>query len=255
MGKFGLRYHLAAFLTLFPLVGQSAPLTPNEGAISFIGTLTDGDGKPGSFAIEAELKDGDFIGRGRIVTSDHTVRGDITQGFLENGRCSIRIESGRAHGDISGKCDSDKIDGQFETFYPGSGSKLGAVSGMVRTTAEPAADEDVPLPTVKLTCVFQDRKVSFKWGEPIQYSLAFSNLGSLTLTPEGLYKAGTSTEGQFVRIGDKIRLVSGTWSGAIGSIERDRSGEPAVIFYIEKNRGPDGTHLVDPYTTHCTQAR
>ncbi|MEP9371633.1 hypothetical protein [Mesorhizobium sp. KR1-2] len=250
-----MRCRLAALLLIFPLVAQAAPLTPNEGAVAFTGTLTDGDDKSGSFTIEALLKDGDFTGRGRIVTSDYTVEGNITQGFLENGRCSIRIESGRAHGDISGKCDSDKIEGQFETFYPGGGTKLGMASGTGQTMGGSAAAEAVPLPTAKLTCAYQDRKVSFKWGEPIQYSLSFSNMGSLTLTPTGSYSSGSSAEGRFVRTGDKIKLVSGPWAGAVGSVERDRSGEPAVIFHIEENLRPDGAHLVDPYTTRCTRSR
>ena len=78
---------------------------------------------------------------------------------------------------------------------------------------------------------------------------------SLTLAAGGTYRAGTQSSGRFVREGNAIRLTSRAWSGALGTLKPDRSGQPAVVFYIDQNRPPDGVHIVDPFTTRCTSPR
>lgn len=242
-------------LALAPAV-HATPLTPSQGAVAYSGTTTDSDGAVGSFAVEATLKEGGFSGQGRIVTGEAVVEGALLKrSYLENGKCYFHLENGRARAEFGGPCDSTRIEGRFEIFHPAAGMKIGKIAGAGKAAAAPTGANSVPLPTAKLTCAYQDRKIGIRWGEATQYSLAFSNMGSLTLSPAGTYRAGASAQGRYVRNGDKIQLSSGPWAGAIGTIERDRSGEPAIVFHIEENRRPDGVHRVDPYTTRCTKAR
>ncbi|WP_207458983.1 hypothetical protein [Azospirillum sp. SYSU D00513] len=257
-----MRYCLAFGLSVAALAVSTAPLTAapltaDQGAVAFSGSLTDSGGRPGDFAVEATLAKGDFTGRGRITTSGYSVEGPIVRGYLENGRCSIRIENGRSRGEISGTCDTDRIGGRFETFHPGGGLLTGTVAGTARAAGveDRPAGQDIPLPTAKLTCAYQDRKIGVGLGETTQYSLAYSNMVSLTLTASGTYAVGSGGTGQFARSGNKLTLTSGPYEGAVGTVELDRSGEPAVLFLREENETPAGVHRVDPYTTRCTRAR
>jgi len=177
------------------------------------------------------------------------------QSYLENGKCYFRIEQGRARAEVGGQCDSTGFEGRFDAFLPGQGAATGQHKGVIQLQGGGAATAKAgTLPAAKLSCAYQDRKFSAKWGEATQYSLAFSNMGTLTLSGSR-YTAGMSS-GSFERVGaNKIRLTSGTWKDAVGTLEPDRSGRPAVIFHIEENRRPDGVHVVDPYTTRCTEAR
>lgn len=123
------------------------------------------------------------------------------------------------------------------------------------TVAAPAAAPG-RLPDGTLVCAFSAPKIGLQGGEAAQYSLLFSAMGSLTLHPAGSYSASRQTAGRFVRVGgDKIRLTSGTWAGALGTLESDRSGAPAVVFHRDENRRQDGVHIIDPYTTRCTKPR
>lgn len=110
------------------------------------------------------------------------------------------------------------------------------------------------LPAYKLICFYTDLKISFRPGEATQSSLSFSNMGSLQFSG-GAYVAGSGGRGSFVRSGNQVRFTSGTWAGAVGTLETDRSGEPAVVFRIEENRRPNGVHIIDPYTTRCSASR
>jgi hypothetical protein len=177
--------------------------------------------------------------------------------YLENGGCHFYFENGRARAQISGKCDDTGLDGRFETFIPDAGGNTGSAKGALVLSAGAAPQESAGrLPKGKLGCGFNEPKMSFKLGETTQYSLQYSNLASLTLEPAGAYSAGTQARGRFVAAaGGKIRLTSGPWAGALGVLENDRSGSPAVVFHIEENRRPDGVHIVDPYTTRCTKPR
>jgi hypothetical protein len=79
-------------------------------------------------------------------------------------------------------------------------------------------------------------------------------MSALTLEPDGTYRTASSSGGYAVAA-DRILLTSGAFAGAVGRLELDRSGDPAVVFHKSENRGPDGIPLIDPETTHCTQAR
>lgn len=235
------------------------PLSPNSGALTLVGEIRDSDGGQGEFRISATLSGGDFRGTLRLTLDGQTVEAPLipTRSYLENGKCYFRAESGRARAELGGPCDTAAIRGTFETFMPGKGLSNGIMSGRVQgaaVPASPAAAQVGILPTARLTCAYQDRRIGVGMGEATQYSLAYSNMGSLTLEAGGAYRTASSG-GRFTRAGDKIRLTSGAWAGAVGTLEPDRSGEPAVVFHIEENRRANGVHLVDPYTTRCTRAR
>lgn len=232
------------------------PLSPDSGTLTLAGEIRDSDGGQGEFRISATLSGGDFRGTLRLTLDGQTVEAPLIPAlsFLENGKCYFRAESGRARAELGGPCDTAAIRGTFETFMPGEGLSNGIMSGRVQSAAVPAAARTSVLPTARLTCAYQDRRIGVGMGEATQYSLAYSNMVSLTLDPAGAYRTA-SGGGRFTRAGDKIRLTSGAWAGAVGTLEPDRSGEPAVVFHIEENRRANGVHVVDPYTTRCTQAR
>jgi hypothetical protein len=247
---------LAALLITMPAL--AAPLGPNTGPVSVTGTASDHDGNKGSFSIEAVLKDGNFTGTGHLAVGKTAVDGPLNSklSYFENGKCYFRWEAGRARAAISGACDNAALTGgRLESFSPDDGSKNGEAEGRVMAgggaTVKPAATS--ALPTAKLTCAYTDRRIGVA-GASTQYSLAFSNMVSLTLTPAGGYRTAKGG-GNFSRSGDKIHLAGGPFDGAVGTLEADRSGAPAVVFHIEENRRPSGVHVVDPYTTRCTQAR
>lgn len=244
----------AALLLSAPAV--AAPLTPDSGPLSASGVLQDGSGGQGRFSISASLKGGTFTGTMRLSIGDQSFEGPLVAGgsFLENGRCNFRAENGRARAEVGGPCDSALLRGRFETFLPGDGLRTGAMDGqIVLTRASAPVLAGAVLPVAKLTCAYQDRRIGVGMGQATEYSLSFSNMVSLTLSPAGTYVAGKSS-GRFTRNGAKIRLTSGPWAGAVGTLEPDRSGRPAVVFHIEENRRPDGVHIVDPYTTRCTES-
>jgi hypothetical protein len=248
----------AMLLMLGAASAAAAPLTANSGAIAAKGELADGGRVVGSFTVQAVLRDGNFSGTGTLVAGGSTVSGALVdkRSYFENGRCYFRIENGRAHAEVSGKCDSAGMEGRFQSFIPdgamGSGS---AKASFVLAGGAPAV-QAARLPSGKLTCAYNEPKIGIRMGEITQYNLRFSNLASLTLDPAGTYVAGNGARGRFTQVaGGKIRLVSGPWEGATGALENDRSGAPAVVFHIEENRRPDGIHIVDPYSTHCTTAR
>lgn len=242
----------------FSTAAQAAPLTPNSGALQATGSVTDGGGQQGQFSVQATLKGGAFTGSGRLTIGGKSVEGALIPGrsYLENGQCQFYFENGRARAQVGGRCDSTTLTGKYEAFIPGEGLQLGAMSGRIvlGTPAAPARAGG-QLPTGKLTCAYNDRRLAAGFGETTQYSVAFSNMVSLTLSPAGTYTAGSGGGGRFVRSGDKIRLTTGTWAGAVGLLEPDRSGEPAVVFKIDENRRANGVHIVDPQTTRCTRAR
>ncbi|MGB3809902.1 MAG: hypothetical protein WA943_07370 [Parvibaculum sp.] len=249
----------AAMLSLcLPAAAEAVALAPNSGAMTLSGIVDTGGGAGGKFFISATLKGGDFTGTMRVSVGGQSFEAALmpSRSYFENGKCYFRAESGRARAEIGGPCDSASIKGRFEAFLPGEGMMGGSAEGQVQLAggSAPAAAATGVLPKVKLTCAYQDRKIGVGLGKPTEYSLAYSNMVSLVVSPSGKYTAGKSG-GQFTRDGDKIRLTSGTWAGAVGTLEADRSGRPAVVFHIEENRRPDGVHIVDPYTTRCTQAR
>lgn len=239
-------------------LAEAAPLTPNSGSLTATGVITDGDGDRGEFSVKATLKQGNFVGSGRLTLGGQVVEGPLIVGrsYLENGQCHFYFESGRARAEVGGRCDSTTLTGKFETFIPGEGLQLGSMTGRIQLgSPSAAAPRAGALPSGKLTCAYNNRRFAAGLGETTQYSLAFSNIVSLTLNAAGTYGVGSGGGGRFVRSGDRLRFTSGALAGAIGSLQPDRSGAPAVVFEIDQNRRADGVHIVDPYTTRCTTAR
>ena len=248
---------VTAAVFFFASVAWAVPLGPNAGALTVTGTANDHDGNKGSFSIQAILKGGNFTGTGHLAVGAMTVDGSLDPklSYFENGKCYFRWEAGKARAAISGACDSAALTaGRMESFTPDDGGKNGEAEGRI----DGAASATVPvassgtIPAPKLTCAFTDRRIGVA-GATTQYSLAHSNMATLALSAGGYRTANGA--GTFSRSGDKIRLAGGPFDGAIGTLEADRSGAPAVVFHIEENRGPNGVHIVDPYTTRCTQAR
>lgn len=246
---------LAAAVWLLAPGAQAAPLTPASGALTVNGSM---DGI-GSFTIQATLQGGNFTGNASFEIGGQTLAAALlpTRSYFENGKCYFRIENNRARAELGGPCDSNQFSGRFESFIPGQGMQGGNFKGQVRLAAQPApvAPSGNTLPGGKLTCAYNEALRSFKLGETTQYQLRYSNMPSLTLSANGSYRAGSQSGGSFVREGQQIRLTSGPWSGALGTLEPDRSGQPAVVFYIDQNRRANGVHIVDPYTTRCTSPR
>ncbi|URW74886.1 hypothetical protein M9980_09945 [Sphingomonas donggukensis] len=111
------------------------------------------------------------------------------------------------------------------------------------------------IPAATLTCAWMERIGGIVAGQDFHDELRFSNMGTLTLGANGSYRTAHAA-GRYVRAGgDTIRLVSGPFSGAVGHLQRDRSGEPAVYFEREENRDARGVHIVDPGRTSCTVPR
>jgi hypothetical protein len=237
----------------------AAPLGPNTGAVTVTGTANDHDGHKGSFSIQAVLSGGNFTGTGHFAVGNAVVDGalDPKLSYFENGRCAFRWESGKARASVSGACDSAALTrGRMESFTPDDGARNGEAEGSIvlgKAGAPLAAAANLPLPTAKLTCAYQERRIA-AGNVDTQYSLAISNMASLTLSPAGAYRTANGA-GRFTRSGNQVRLAGGPFDGALGTLEADRSGAPAVIFHIEENRRPGGVHIVDPYTTRCTRAR
>ncbi len=246
---------LTALLWLLGSIAQAAPLTPNSGALSARGSLNG----LGSFTLQATLQGGHFTGNATFAIEGQTLTAALMpqRSYVENGKCYFRIESNRARAELAGPCDSSSFSGRFESFIPGQGLRGGDFKGQVQlaTQAPPATQTGNTLPGGKLSCAYHEAVRSFALGETTQYQLRYSNMPSLTLSANGSYRAGAQAGGNFVREGGQIRLTSGPWSGALGTLEPDRSGQPAVVFYIDQNRRANGVHIVDPYTTHCTRPR
>jgi hypothetical protein len=249
---------LCASALLTSWAASAAPLTPNAGAVTMAGSITGNGNAAGKFTVQAVLRQGNFTGTGTLEIGGEVVSGPLVEkrSYLENGKCYFRFENGRSHAGISGKCDSAGLDGRFEALLPTGEMNAGpAKASFALAGGAPVPEPAANVPTGKLVCAFNEPKIGVRMGELTQYSLRYSNMVSLTLASGGSYAAGNNGRGSYVIQGGKVRLTSGTWAGAVGSLENDRSGAPAVVFHIEDNRRADGVHIVDLYTTHCTAPR
>jgi hypothetical protein len=241
-------------------LAQGAPVTPNLGAVHGEGVLSDNDGASGTWTIDAVLSGGDFTGTGSATLGGVSVQGPLSKGgsYLENGKCYFKIENGRQRIEIGGPCTTQSISGRASGFVAGD-SLVGTASGVLRfgkaaTRTGAAAPSAGTLPTAKLTCAWMERVGGNVAGDLPDYQLRNSNMVTLTLTPSGTYRTN-SASGKFVREGDRIRLTSGAFAGAVGRLQPDRSGQPAVYFERDENRRANGVHIVDPARTACTLAR
>ena len=255
----------AAILAAAPalVLAQSAPpaggvVTPNAGAFTGRGTLADNDGNAGTWVVDATLKAGVFTGTATIAIARTTVTAPLhpRRSYLENGKCYFAVEKDRFHMEFGGPCTTKGVAGRMGGFVPGTGSLNGTMTGTFAFGA--AAARNAPakgvLPTAKLTCAWMERIGGNVAGDLPRYELRFSNMATLTLSPAGTYRTA-NTSGRFVRQGDTIKLTSGQFAGAVGRLEPDKSGRPAVYFERDENRRPNGVHIVDPARTSCTVAR
>lgn len=255
---------LAAAPALAQVTPSGAPVGPNAGAVSGQGTLSDHDGNQGTWRVEGVLSQGNFTGTGTVEIAGQTVSGPLAKGqsYLENGKCYFEIEQGRSHVHLGGPCTTTAIAGLLGGFVAGTeyGTVNGTMSGTLRfgsagaTAAAAKSTGSGVLPTRKLTCAFMDRVGGNVAGDMPDYQLHYSAMVTLTLSPAGRYATNVGG-GAFVREGDAVRLTGGPFAGAVGRLQADRSGEPAVYFERAENRRADGSFIIDPGRTACTVAR
>jgi hypothetical protein len=246
----------AAAMLMLAGAAAAAPLSPNQGAVAITGALEDGAGNRGEYQVQAVLKEGYFTGTGRISIAGQVLEAPLhaRRSYYENGRCVFYWERDRARAELYGPCDSaghgvpDK--GGFDAFLPGQGVLVGKASGKVVLSGGVRAPPAPALPVARLSCAYQERTVSFRAGETMQFGAIVSQ-GALTLRPGGVYVAGSSnTPGRYARTGDKVRFTSGPWAGAVATLEPDSAGKPALTFDREENAAAG---RVLPQTTRCVQ--
>lgn len=237
-----MRFGPLAFLVVFLLVPHASfatTLTPNQGAVKFRLLITRGDGMGASIDLNLTLAGGDFTGQASISPRTKLDFSGSVKGYFENGRCFLKVDgpNGRTL-ELSGACTSDSYSGRFESH--GRGDRVsGEFKGIAAAAPAAAVNRSqISLPTTKLICGYM------KHTGTSQYELAFSNMGSITLTANGTYVAGTGVRGNYVREGDKLRLTSGNWKGYVADVDLDRSGDPKLVF-----------RSIDPGITSCTIPR
>src|SRR5690606_24737052 len=144
------------------------------------------------------------------------------------------------------------IDGYFE----GGASVTGTFTGTLRwgPLAAGASPPAGALPTPRLLWGCRERNGGNGAGGRAHYVPRPSLSSCLQLSAVGTSRTQQGA-GRFSREGAAIRLASGPWAGALGRLEPDDSGEPAVYFEREDNRRADGTPIVDPYRTFCVSQR
>lgn len=257
----------ASALLAATAVAQPAPpagpaVTPNAGAVTGKGTLSESGGASlGTWAVDAVLKDGNFSGALTVTIKGATLTLPLktSQSFLENGKCYFYGEQGRARVEIGGPCTMNGVSGRLSGFVPQNDiySLTGFMQGSLafgRAGGPPTKTAAAVLPTNKLVCAWMERIGGNVAGDLARYELRNSNMATLTLSPSGTYRTA-SASGVFKREGDTIRLTSGAFAGAVGRLQPDRSGKPAVYFEVAENRRANGAHIVDPARTSCTTAR
>lgn len=248
-----------------PVFAQAAPpagppLNVNSGAFTGAGQLTDSSGRSiGKWSITATLKGGQFTGSGVAIINGTTAALPLNPrlSYFENGKCYFGLEQGRSHLSLGGPCTANGVSGRLNGFLSegGVGSVTGLMSGTLKFgSAAASAPAAGVLPTAKLICAWMERIGGNFGGQDYHYELRYSNMASLTLNPGGTYRTA-NTSGNFVRQGNTIRLTSGQFAGAVGHLEPDKSGQPAVYFERDENRRPNGVHIVDPARTSCTVKR
>jgi hypothetical protein len=251
--------YLAAAAALVAAPALAGPLSPNAGAFTGEGTLNDHDGNKGTWQASGALKGGNFTGSVSIVLGGNALTVMLQPGpaYLENGFCVLKGENGRNRFELRGKCDATTFGpGTIGGYFDGDRNFNGEFSGALHwgAAAVKAAAKGASLPTARLTCAYMERVGGVVAGDLGTREIRPSALGTLTLSPGGSYVARNGA-GRFVREGDSIRLTSGPWAGARGTLMADRSGEPAVYFELDDNRRADGSYIVDPWRTSCTRAR
>ena len=231
------------------------------GPVTGSGTLTDRDGRPiGTWAVDARLAGGKFTGRASVTIRNQSFSAALRpeQSYLENGRCVFDWAEDRARAEISGPCTSNGIGGFLNAFIPTGEiySVSGYASGQLKWGAPGRAPAAGIVPTARLTCAYMERVGgNVIGGGAATYELRYSNMGFLELGAGGIYRTA-NTSGRWVRgAGNSIRLTSGQFAGAVGRLEPDKSGAPAVFFELAENKDARGIPVVDVYRTSCTAKR
>jgi hypothetical protein len=240
-----------------------APIGPNAGAVSGGGTLTDTGGKPiGTWAVTATLAAGKFSGTGTVTIAGQTFSAPLNaaRSFVENSRCVFAWEQGRARAEVSGPCTTGGLGGYLSAFIPAGEiySVTGFAAGQLKWGGAgakgPAALGAAPsgvVPTGRLGCGYMERVGGNVAGDLPRYEYRVSNMGFLQLGAGGTYQTA-HTSGRWVRAGgNAIKLVGGQFAGAIGRLQPDNSGAPAVYFERDENRDARGVPIVDVYRTFC----
>lgn len=235
----------------------AAPLSPDAGDFAGEGTLDDGEAQ-GTWQAGGTLADGEISGTLTVEFGGKAMAVTMRPGpaFMENGRCILKGEEGRNRFELSGECDSERFGpGYMSGYFDGGPSVSGRFAGTLRwgaaATQAPAAGT---LPTARLLCGYRERIGGIAAGDIATYENRPSLMGFLELSPGGTYRTQQGG-GRFTREGNAVRLADGPWAGALGRLEPDNAGEPAVYFEREDNRRADGTPIVDPYRTFCVKQR
>lgn len=245
----------ALLLAAAPAAAQQ--LSPDAGAFTGEGQLNDHDGNKGSWQAKGTLRDGKFAGTLSIVLGGKPMTVSLQPGpaYLENGICVLKGENGRNRMELRGKCDLSHFGpGTIGGYFDQDRSFNGEFSGQLHWGAATAAPKAGVLPTARLGCGYRERTGGTVAGNLPYYENRNSLMGFLMLSPDGTYRTQNAA-GRFVRDGVAIRLTSGAYAGAIGRLRPDNSGEPAVYFALDENRGANGTPIVDPWSTFCVRQR
>jgi hypothetical protein len=235
---------------------SAAPLSPNAGAFRGAGVLNDHDGNRGPWQALGVLKAGQFSGKLAMALGGAEMQFTMVPGpaYMENGSCVLKGTNGRSRFELRGKCDSSSFGpGTISGYFDGDRSFNGEFSGALSWgKAAAVAPSAAVVPTAKLACGYRERIGGVVAGDLATYENRPSLMVFLQLTPAGGYRTNNSS-GRFTRQGNAIRLVGGAYSGALGRLRRDNSGEPAVYFDLADNRRAGGRPIVDAWNTFCVR--
>ncbi|WP_066800365.1 hypothetical protein [Sphingomonas soli] len=238
----------ATFVLASPAAAQ---LNPNAGPVTGEGVLNDHDGNSGTWKLSATLSGGAFTGTLDMVLGGKPMSVTLKNAFHENGNCIVKGENGRNRFELSGKCSPTRFGpGTISGYFDRDRSFNGEFSGTLRwgkAAAKPAATGIVP--TAKLMCAYRERVGGNVAGDLPTYQSRPSSMVSLTLAG-GTYRTRNAS-GAYTVSGNRIRLTSGFYAGAVGELRADNSGAPAVYFNLEENRRANGVPIVDPWSTAC----
>lgn len=244
-----------------PMPAAGGPINANMGPVIGSGLLTDDREKEiGTWSISARLVGGHFSGTGTITINSQSVSAELRseRSYLENNRCVLYWEDGRARAEIAGPCTTNGIGGVLSAFIPAGEifSVNGYASGQLIWGNTGRAPTSGIVPTAHLTCAYMDRIGGNVAGDgSATYELRYSNMGFLQLMPNATYRT-THTVGHWTRGSSNIiRLVTGQFAGAVGRLGPDKSGTPAVYFELSENKDTGNVPIVDVYRTSCTAKR
>ncbi len=243
---------LLAGLVALPVYAQ---LNPNGGAFSAKGVLNDHDGNRGEWAAQGALKGGAFQGQMAMVLGGKAMKVSMDQAYVENGFCVLRGVDGRNRFELRGKCSPTSFGpGVAKGYFDGDRDFTGEFSGTIQFGAAARVPAKAGIvPTGKLMCIYRERVGGVVAGDIGTRMSRPSAMVSLTLSG-GHYQTRNGGGAYTVR-GDRVRLTSGPFAGAVGELRADNSGAPAVYFNVEDNRAANGRPIVDPWTTACATQR